>query len=504
MALALAPWKVQPDESLQGRIDVMAAELARQAANITAAQYRWLRLLAEFDELGGWAVGGARTCAAWLSWACGISPGTAREKVRVAQALPALPRVCESFGAGRLSYSKVRAITRVATPDNEELLVHYGESATAAQLETVLRGYRHVHRLEQAREAALQHEQRYLRTWVDDEGYLRVEARYPVDDGAFIVAQIERLAESGGEPDAPPPAEASSRVSAETAESGRGDSPVVSPGWAASDPIEARRADALRIMAETAAAHGPTACVGGDTHLVVVHASRDELRDPFTVAGAGVLDPATAVATAIAGVGGVSAETARRLGCDASVVTLVEDALGRPLGVGRQSKTAPRWLRRALTRRDRGRCQFPSCTATKFLDAHHIIHWADDGPTDLDNLLLVCRFHHRLVHEVGYRIVGTANTGITFQRPNGSVVPANTPAPPADLQAVERENNQRHLDITELTPIPDWDGTPPDYSLAVGHLLDLDVPAETPDGQPSGAAGTLRVSTRADLALDDG
>ena len=480
MALALGPWKTQLDPEWVHRIDAMAEELSRLSAHLAAAEYRWLRLLAEFDEAGGWAQQGARTCAAWLSWACGISPGTAREKVRVAQALPALPRVCESFAAGRLSYSKVRAITRVATPENEELLVQYGESATAAQLERVLRGYRHVHRLEEARDAALQHEQRYLRTWIDDEGYLRIDARYPVDDGALIVAQIERLAESGAEPDSPPPAKPSSHVSAETAESGRGDAPVLSPGWAASDPIEARRADALRTMAETAAAHGPTACVGGDTHLVVVHACRDELRDPATAADADVPDPATSVATAIAGVGSVSAETARRLGCDASVVTLVEDGQGRPLGVGRQSKTVPRWRRRALTRRDRGRCQFPNCTATKFLDAHHIVHWADDGSTDLDNVLLLCRFHHRLVHEVGYRIVGTGNNGVTFERLDGSVVPATIPAPPGDPDAVERDNAQRRLEINELTPIPNWDGTPPDYSLAVGLLLDRDVSAETP------------------------
>ena len=492
MALGLGPWKSKVDPESVGRIDALADELCRLSAHLAAAEYRWLRLLGDFDEAGGWAQQGARSCAAWLSWACGISPGTAREKVRVAQALPALPKVCESFAAGRLSYSKVRAITRVATPENEELLVRYGESATAAQLETVLRGYRHVHRLEEAREAALQHEQRYLRSWIDEEGYLRIEARYPVDDGAFIMAEIERLAEAGAEPDAPPPAETARHVSAETAETGRGDTPVVSPGWAASEPIEARRADALRTMAETAAAHTPAAVVGGDSHLIVVHAARDELRDSVAAAAGDVLDPATSVATAIAGVGGVSAETARRLGCDASTVTVFEDALGRPLGVGRQLRTVPRWLRRALTRRDRGRCQFPNCTATKFLDGHHIIHWADDGPTDLDNLLLLCRFHHRLVHEVGYRIVGTGNTGVTFQRPDGTIVPATIPAPPGDPDHIECANAERDLEITELTPIPDWDGTPVDYSLAVGLLVDLDVPAETPPTQPAAppSAGT--------------
>ncbi|HVM20068.1 MAG TPA: DUF222 domain-containing protein, partial [Egibacteraceae bacterium] len=186
--------KATVDPDRQRRIDEMADELRRHSAHMAAAEYRWLRLLGEFDEAEGWAGAGARSCAAWLSWACGVGPAAAREKVRVARALPTLPKLCASFRAGRLSYSKVRAITRVATPDNEELLVSYGESATAAQLETVLRGYRRVRRLEEAREAAEQHERRYLRHWVDEEGCVRIEARYPADEGAFVVAALDRLA----------------------------------------------------------------------------------------------------------------------------------------------------------------------------------------------------------------------------------------------------------------------------------------------------------------------
>ena len=114
--MALGPWKARREPDWQRRIDAMTDELRRQSAHMAAAEYRWLRLLGEFDEAEGWASGGARSTAAWLSWACGIGPAAAREKVRVARALPALPQVCAAFAAGRLSYSKVRAITRVATP----------------------------------------------------------------------------------------------------------------------------------------------------------------------------------------------------------------------------------------------------------------------------------------------------------------------------------------------------------------------------------------------------
>lgn len=264
-----------------------------------------------------------------------------------------------------------------------------------------------------------------MRWWVDEEGYGRISARLPADDGALVVAQLERLAESGGEDegDAAPPAPPATRVSAETAEAGRGDAAVASDRLDAAEPADARRADALRMMAETAAAHGPKVAVGGETHLVVTHATADELSEGGG-SGYSVADPDLDVGVQIEGVGRVSAETARRIGCDATTVTLLEDQLGRPLGVGRSSRTVPRWLRRgALQRRDRGRCRFPGCCARRFIDAHHIWHWADGGPTDLDNLVLLCRFHHRLVHEVGYAIRVNAPGDFTFLRPDGSEVP---------------------------------------------------------------------------------
>jgi hypothetical protein len=479
VAVALGPWKAKREPGWQRRIDEMSDELRRQAAHIAAAEYRWLRLLGEFDAAEGWVQGGARSCVHWLSWACGLSGAAARERVRVARALPALPHVCEAFAAGRLSYSKVRAITRVATPENEELLTSYGQSATAAQLETVLRGYRRVKRLDEAKEAAEQHDRRYLRHWVDDEGCVRIEARYPAEDGAFVIAELERLAQSGGDDKAAPPAEPGS-ASAEAAEASRGDTPIVLSRWDASDPVDMRRADALRMMAETAAAHGPKAVVGGEEHLVVLHVRSDELRsDPQTQLP--VADPATDASTSIEGAGRVSAETARRVACDADLAVLVEDALGRPLGVGRQSAKIPRRLRRALKRRDRGRCQFPNCLLTAFLDGHHIKHWADGGPTELANLVLLCRFHHRLVHEVGYTVRLSDGAGpAIFTRPDGTVIPASLPAGPAEVAAVERANESRQLVIDCNTSVPDWDGSRPDYSLAVGLLLDASAEAPPP------------------------
>ena len=527
--MSLRPWRDQPAVSVE-RLEQMAAELARQAANITAAEYRFLVLLAEFDAAGGWAHAGARTCAAWLSFACGLSPLAARERVRVARALADLPAISAAFAAGKLSYSKVRAITRVATPDNDEVLAGYGLCATAHQLEKILAGYSRTKRELQRRGAAELFEQRAVTWWTDEAGMVHIAAKLTPDDGALVIAQLQRLAESGGQDHPAPPAPGAGPYPIEQAERGRGDAPITTPHFAASPPAAARRADALRIMAETAAAHGPAAAIGGETHLVIVHTHHDELTDPDIatagdrahahvpagtpgnvpagtphadhsartpaggsdrarpLAGADVseaydgadpdvpagtpTDPAAYVGTHIDGVGRIAPDSARRLACDATIAVLIEDAHGRPLGISRQSSKVPRWLRRALSRRDRGGCRFPSCTATRYVDAHHIVHWADGGPTDLDNLILLCRFHHRLVHEVGYTITLHDDTTFTFHRPDGTDVPNLPPIRGGDPNTIHAENTAAGLTITEYTAIPTWDGTTPDYSQAISDLHD--------------------------------
>jgi hypothetical protein len=122
-------------------------------------------------------------------------------------------------------------------------------------------------------------------------------------------------------------------------------------------------------------------------------------------------------------------ETARRLGCDASVVPILASG-GEVLSVGRRSRSVPARIRRALEARDRG-CRFPGCDHRRWVDAHHIRHWAAGGETSLENLILLCRHHHRLVHEGGYSVRSRADGRLEFQRPGGGVVPASPPFPPA-------------------------------------------------------------------------
>ena len=122
----------------------------------------------------------------------------------------------------------------------------------------------------------------------------------------------------------------------------------------------------------------------------------------------------------------LAAETARRLACDAAIVPLIERA-GRPLSVGRKTRSIPPALRRALSSRDRG-CRFPGCTNHRTVDAHHIEHWANGGATSLENLVQLCRHHHRLLHEGGYSVT-KAGAGFVFRRPDGREI-RPIPRPP--------------------------------------------------------------------------
>src|SRR3954452_14032843 len=132
------------DEPVDGcwPLDELAREITAGAVRLAAATAAWLRLIAEFDERGGWHGVGITSCAHWLSWQCGLGPGAAREHVRVAKALRGLPRIEAAFSAGRLSYSKVRALTRIAAPDCEAALVEFALFATAEQTERFCRQWR--------------------------------------------------------------------------------------------------------------------------------------------------------------------------------------------------------------------------------------------------------------------------------------------------------------------------------------------------------------------------
>jgi hypothetical protein len=228
-----------------------------------------------------------------------------------------------------------------------------------------------------------------------------------------------------------------------------------------------RRVDALAVLAESFLATGPKDLSGADRQQIVVHVDAETFRHGH--AGRCELEHGPSIAS----------ETARRLACDASVVRIVEDAKGEPLDVGRKTRVIPPAIRRALNARDKG-CRFPGCTNTRYVDAHHVEHWADGGETKLSNLLLLCRFHHRLHHEGGFRIQVLDDGGFRFLKPDGSAFDSPMP-PPADWEELVEGNDG--VPITPETAITGWRGESLDLGLAVQGLMQRrgqNVSAETP------------------------
>jgi hypothetical protein len=416
------------------RVSELAEQITTLAAHLNAATARWLKLIGEFDVREGWAESGCKSCAAWLSWSCGIAPLTAREHVRVARRLRELTLVAEAFARGELSYSKARALTRVDNVEDESELVSLARHATASQLERIVRGYRSVIAVEQGAQRA--HAERSL-TWSwDDDGTLVLRGRLPGEQGALLVAALEAGRDTLGPP--PPP------VPAETP--------------AATETVAARNADALLALAEASLAGRDRSTA--DRYQVVVHVDAPALSQPAgeSVAARCELEAGVPLAHA----------AARRLACDATLVRIVERD-GDPLSVGRRTRTIPPALRRALRSRDRG-CVFPGCEQTRHVDAHHLIHWADGGRTELANLIHLCRRHHRLLHEGGFRVQRLGHA-LAFFTPDGRRL-APAPRPPhGDHTALVTANRRAGVRVSAETLRPLGGGERMHLPLAVDAVL---------------------------------
>ena len=372
-------------------VEQLGEAIADIAAGIHAATYQLLVLLHEFDERKGW-IDGFLSCAHWLSWRTSIDMGAAREKVRVARVLPNLPLLGGALQRGEISYAKVRALTRIATPENEVKLLAVAHHGTASQVERLVRAWRWCAR----REEDHKHLSRFASCRVDDDGMVTLRARLTPEQGAVVQRALEAAADRLYQEsrDAVPP----DRIEEEVT-------------W------DQRQADALALMAQAALNGGLDRGTHGDRYQVVLHvetanAITNRVHHVVELNDGGV---------------GVSAETSRRLSCDASVVVMREDADGAVLAVGRKTRAVPTRIRRALTARDRG-CVFPGCTARR-CDAHHVVHWIDGGRTSLDNLMLLCPRHHTWVHEGGIAVERSEDGDVIFRRPNGrqiELVPPNT------------------------------------------------------------------------------
>jgi hypothetical protein len=430
---------VQATHPRVAELERIGDEIAELSAHLDAASARLLDLIRDFDARAGWNTG-FRSCAEWLSWRVGLDLGAAREKVRVARALPTLPRLAQALARGELSYAKVRALTRVATPATEERLLAIGRAGTAEHVERIVRGWRRMDRKAERDEASRQHTSRALHVYPAEDGTVTIRGRLSPEAGALLMKALSAARQA-----------LNKRAHRETAQ----------PAEVSADPptMAQQQADALQLLAETALHRGIDPGTPAEHYQVVVHVDGAVLEDADQP-GQSVVEDGTRV----------SAETSQRLGCDASRVVMRHDSDGRIFEVGAKTRTIPPALRRALHYRDRS-CRFPGCHG-RFCQAHHIRHWAQGGPTTLSNLVLLCRRHHRAVHEEGYQVDRQPDGELRFRRPDGRVIP-NVPRPPeapADpVGTVRTDNDRAGIVMSAWTATPTWRGE----RLDVGYAIDV-------------------------------
>jgi Domain of unknown function (DUF222)/HNH endonuclease len=443
----------------------LGEQIAEQAVHLDAAMHRLLADLRRFDEAGGWHTQGFTSCAHWLSWRVGWDPATARERVRVARALIALPKVDAALAAGTLSYSKARAITRVATPTLEPALLKYAGVCTASQLEIICRKYQAVER--RARNAGRPHpEERWVVAPSTASGMVCVKAMLRPDEAALLMQVIQQAArqctQAAGSPSAGVSAEASAKQ----------------PRF--------HRADGLMAVIQ-AYARG-TSPDRSPIELIIT-APAETLREAESAADSASDDRGTKIpVTIVAGPGSgdtyLSPETTRRLACDCGLVEATVDAAGQPLSVGRKTRTIPAAIKRALLLRDRA-CRFPGCDHRLFLDGHHLRHWADGGETSIDNLTLLCSSHHSYVHEHGYQIIKDKTGALSFLDPHGHPVLAVPPRPsPQDLGWPAIRTAHADQQLSAETGRSRWRGDRVDHRAAVNALFKLPPPAAAPSSSP--------------------
>jgi hypothetical protein len=434
-----------PDPALQRLGD----EIAELAAHLDAASARLLDLIRRFDAEGGWNHG-FRSCAEWLAWRTGLDLGAAREKVRVARALGSLPRLARALAHGELSYAKVRALTRVATPETEESLLKVGRAGTAEHVERIVRGWRWMDRKAEIDDTELQHKRRALHVYRSEDGTVIVRGRLAPEVGALLLKALDAAREALYQQAR---VDAAAHVSAETRED------IDMPEVSEMPSMEQRQADALALLAETALHHGIDPGAPGERYQVVVHVDAPVLADAGHP-GQSVLEDGVRV----------SAETSQRLACDASRVVMRHDGEGNLLEVGARTRTTPPALRRALQHRDQG-CRFPGCHA-RFGQGHHIRHWAHGGPTTLSNLALLCRRHHRAVHEEGYQMERRADGELRFRHPYGYAiphVPRRMAMPDDPVDAIRARNEAEGVELNAHSATPGRLGE----RLDVGYALDV-------------------------------
>jgi hypothetical protein len=349
-----------------------------QSAGLTSAGWaRVCELICEVDARQSWMADGARNLTDWVAARLRVRHCTAAQLVAVARRLHDLPVLRECFASGVLSLDQVDAMSRIATAETEETVISETVGLSNHELDRQARRQQGVSTDE---ERSVWERRSLVRQWNLDQSELKFRGRLPGPEGRILDEAIDSRVDDMGP----------------------------NPETGMFDPLERRSADALVELAATDGG-ATTGGVGGPDTQITVFAELDALTTEDD--GWAELDNTAPIPNA----------TAQRLSCDAIIETIVTQG-GQPVGIGRRSRKIPGWLRRLVYHRDGHQCQHPGCGNTRWLQVHHIIPWAIGGPTDLDNLILLCGVHHRLVHEHNWHITGPPDNRV-FRRPDWTPYP---------------------------------------------------------------------------------
>jgi hypothetical protein len=467
--LVSAPGESSPAPDGTVPLERLEAQICELAGHLAAATCRFLVLLGDFDARRGWASWEMHSCAQWLSWKCQMTAGTAREHVRVARALRDLPVIRGEFGAGRLSYSKVRALTRIATPETEAGLAEIAGPMTGSQLERFARAHRQVSSADDAAARV----RRRLAWRFEEDGSLAGTFRLPPLAGAVLLKALRAAAGDLGhlhaaDPEHPQTAQ-EAHVSAEAPDGNQAlgaDQP----------PTSTSLADALLLVAEEFLAGKVAAANDPELYQVVVHVGTDAIvsagpagkaedvsaETPSAVSARPTGHPADPARCHIEDGPAISVSTAQMIACTAALSWMLHDSAGKLLDLGRRRRRPNAALRRAARERDTCRCRFPGCESRR-VDLHHIQYWSNGGHTKLDNLVSLCKYHHMLVHDRGYLIAAARDGTFSFYRPDGTAIPVSPPLPAPDGMIEDYHD----AEITPETVIPPWYGERLDLDYAI-------------------------------------
>ncbi|MGH2786533.1 MAG: DUF222 domain-containing protein [Actinomycetota bacterium] len=413
--------------------DDVAREITSLGAHVAAATSRLLDLLAIADERGIWQDWDAKSLAQFASWLTGMSPHRSRLHAEVATKILQWPETKKALARGTISFCQAASITSTDAPGFDQDLVNIACSASSAQLQRVTRSYRRALAIGGFENGA--HRRTYLDYFYDDDGFV-IRGRLERDDGAVVKTALDAAAD------------ALFRRRSEEDTSDDEELRVLER--------DERNAAALVAVARDSLA-ATTATSGGDCHQVVVHV------DAATFAGATDDD------AEIEGAGAVDADTARRIACDASIVALLKDG-DRMLSAGRRSRRPSRAIRRALRARDK-MCRFPGCANNRYLDHHHMRPVVDNGETSVDNLVLVCSWHHKLLHKRRYRVALDEGGVPLFTRPDGTRVQSVAARPTASPTDVINGNRARGVDVHRPPAVPEDAGRRIDWVEAIHTIF---------------------------------